>query len=225
MVRMGIRSEWVAARVGDVVRTQMHYARKGVITGEMEYIAQKERLSPETVRAEVARGRMIIPANINHSSLEPMAIGVASSCKINSNIGNSSTTSDVEAELEKLRYSVKYGADTVMDLSTGGDIPMIRKAIIANSPIPIGTVPIYEALSRVRRVEDLNKNVMLEVIEEQAEQGVDYMTIHAGVLIQYIPLTTKRITGIVSRGGSILAEWMVKNHKQNFLYECYDDIC
>ena len=225
MIRMGIRSEWVAARVGDVVRTQMHYARKGVITGEMEYIALKERLSPETVRDEVARGRMIIPANINHHSLEPMAIGVASTCKINSNIGNSSTTSDVEAELEKLRYSVKYGADTVMDLSTGGDIPMIRKAIIANSPIPIGTVPIYEALSRVRRVEDLNKNVMLEVIEEQAEQGVDYMTIHAGVLIQYIPLTTKRITGIVSRGGSILAEWMVKNHKQNFLYECYDDIC
>ena len=183
MIRMGIRSEWVAARVGDVVRTQMHYARKGVITGEMEYIALKERLSPETVRDEVARGRMIIPANINHHSLEPMAIGVASTCKINSNIGNSSTTSDVEAELEKLRYSVKYGADTVMDLSTGGDIPMIRKAIIANSPIPIGTVPIYEALSRVRRVEDLNKNVMLEVIEEQAEQGVDYMTIHAGVLI------------------------------------------
>ena len=135
------------------------------------------------------------------------------------------TTSNIDEELEKLRYSVKYGADTVMDLSTGGDIPRIRKAIIAESPVPIGTVPIYEALSRVRRVEDLNIGVMLEVIEEQAEQGVDYMTIHAGVLVQYIPLTTKRITGIVSRGGAILAEWMVKNHKQNFLYEHFDDIC
>ena len=220
-----MRNEWVAPRLNDAIRTQLHYARKGVITQEMEFIAKLENISAELVRSEVARGRMIIPANINHTNLEPMAIGIASRCKINSNIGNSSTTSDVEGELEKLRYSVKYGADTVMDLSTGGNIPEIRKAIIANSPVPIGTVPIYEALSRVRRVEDLNKNVMLEVIEEQAEQGVDYMTIHAGVLIQHIPLTTKRITGIVSRGGSILAEWMVKNHKQNFLYECYDDIC
>ncbi len=222
---MFMRNEWVAPRLNDAIRTQLHYARKGVITQEMEFIAKLENISAELVRAEVARGRMIIPANINHTNLEPMAIGIASRCKINSNIGNSSTTSDVEGELEKLRYSVKYGADTVMDLSTGGNIPEIRKAIIANSPVPIGTVPIYEALSRVRRVEDLNKNVMLEVIEEQAEQGVDYMTIHAGVLIQHIPLTTKRITGIVSRGGSILADWMVKNHKQNFLYECYDDIC
>ena len=220
-----MRNEWVAPRLNDAIRTQLHYARKGVITQEMEFIAKLENISAELVRSEVARGRMIIPANINHTNLEPMAIGIASRCKINSNIGNSSTTSDVEGELEKLRYSVKYGADTVMDLSTGGNIPEIRKAIIANSPVPIGTVPIYEALSRVRRVEDLNKNVMLEVIEEQAEQGVDYMTIHAGVLIQHIPLTTKRITGIVSRGGSILAEWMVKNHKQNFLYDCYDDIC
>ena len=225
MIRMGIRSEWVAARAGDAVRTQMHYARKGLITGEMEYVAKKERLSPETVRDEVARGRMIIPANINHSALEPMAIGVASSCKINSNIGNSATTSDVEGELEKLRYSVKYGADTVMDLSTGGDIPLIRKAIIANSPVPIGTVPIYEALSRVRRVEDLNRNVMLEVIEEQAEQGVDYMTIHAGVLIQYVPMTTKRITGIVSRGGSLMAQWMMYHGKQNPLYTHFEDLC
>jgi phosphomethylpyrimidine synthase len=173
----------------------------------------------------VARGRMIIPANIRHTNLEPMCIGVASSCKINANIGNSATTSNIDEELEKLRYSVKYGADTVMDLSTGGDIPRIRKAIIDASPVPIGTVPIYEALSRVRRVEDLNINVMLEVIEEQAEQGVDYMTIHAGVLVQYIPLATKRITGIVSRGGAILAEWMVKNHRQNLLYENFDEIC
>ncbi len=154
-----------------------------------------------------------------------MCIGVASSCKINSNIGNSATTSNIDEELEKLRYSVKYGADTVMDLSTGGDIPRIRQAIINDSPIPIGTVPIYEALTRVKRVEDLSRQVMLEVIEEQAEQGVDYMTIHAGVLVQYVPMTTKRITGIVSRGGSILAEWMVKNHKQNMLYESFEDIC
>src|SRR5579872_2142452 len=154
-----------------------------------------------------------------------MCIGVASNCKINSNIGNSAVTSNIAGELEKLQYSVKYGADTVMDLSTGGDIPRIREAIIRNSPVPIGTVPIYEALSRVRRLEDLSASLMLEVIHEQAEQGVDYMTIHAGVLVQYIPLTTKRITGIVSRGGSILAEWMVKNHKQNMLYECFEDIC
>ncbi len=220
-----MRKEWVAKREADKVRTQMHYARKGVITEEMEYVAQRERISPELVRDEVARGRMIIPANIHHSNLEPMCIGVASKCKINSNIGNSAVTSDIEGELEKLRYSVKYGADTVMDLSTGGDIPAIRKAIIADSPIPIGTVPIYEALSRVRRVEDLTGDLMLEVIEEQAEQGVDYMTIHAGVLVQYVPLASKRITGIVSRGGSILAEWMVKNHKQNMLYERFEDIC
>jgi phosphomethylpyrimidine synthase len=220
-----MRTEWVEKRKSDRVRTQMHYARKGMVTEEMEYVAKREKIAPELVRDEVARGRMIIPANIHHTNLEPMAIGVASKCKINSNIGNSAVTSDIEGELEKLRYSVKYGADTVMDLSTGGDIPAIRKAIIADSPIPIGTVPIYEALSRVRRVEDLTGDIMLEVIEEQAEQGVDYMTIHAGVLVQYIPLASKRITGIVSRGGSILAEWMVKNHKQNMLYERFEDIC
>ncbi len=203
----------------------MHYARKGIVTEEMQFVAQREKLAPELVRSEVGRGRMIIPANIHHTNLEPMCIGVASSCKINSNIGNSATTSNIDEELEKLRYSVKFGADTVMDLSTGGDIPRIRQAILDDSPIPIGTVPIYEALSRVRRVEDLSRQVMLEVIEEQAEQGVDYMTIHAGVLVQYVPLTTRRITGIVSRGGSILAEWMVKNHKQNMLYECFEDIC
>lgn len=220
-----MRTEWISPRLADPIRTQLHYARKGLLTQEMEFIASRERLAPEVVRSEVARGRMIIPANIHHTNLEPMCIGVASKCKINANIGNSATTSNIDEELDKLRYSVKYGADTVMDLSTGGDIPRIRKAIIANSPVPIGTVPIYEALSRVRRVEDLNMNVMLEVIEEQAEQGVDYMTIHAGVLVQYVPLTTKRITGIVSRGGAILAEWMVKNHKQNFLYERFDEIC
>lgn len=219
------RSEWVAQRQNDPIRTQMHYARKGVITGEMEYVAKREKVSPELIRSEVARGRMIIPANIHHSRLEPMCIGIASKCKINANIGNSSTTSNITEELDKLDYAVKFGADTVMDLSTGGDIPRIRQSIIDASPVPIGTVPIYEALSRVRRVEDLNINVMLEVIEEQAEQGVDYMTIHAGVLVQYVPLTSKRITGIVSRGGAILAEWMVKNHKQNLLYEHFDEIC
>src|SRR5438552_6845029 len=206
-----MRTEWVAKRKNDRIRTQMHYARQGTITEEMHYVAQRENVSPELIRSEVARGRMIIPANIHHRNLEPMCIGVASRCKINSNIGNSAVTSNIDGELEKLRYSVKYGADTVMDLSTGGDIPAIRKAIIDDSPIPIGTVPIYEALSRVRRVEDLSREVILEVIEDQAEQGVDYMTIHAGVLVQYVPMTTRRITGIVSRGGSILAEWMVKN--------------
>jgi phosphomethylpyrimidine synthase len=220
-----MRSEWVEKRWSDPVRTQMYYARKGIVTGEMEYIARIERITPELVRDEVARGRMIIPANINHLNLEPMAIGIASKCKINANIGNSATTSNIDEELDKLQYAVKFGADTVMDLSTGGDIPEIRKAIIANSPVPIGTVPIYEALNRVRRVEDLNIHVLLEVIEEQAQQGVDYMTIHAGVLVQYVPLASKRITGIVSRGGAILAEWMVKNHRQNLLYEHFDEIC
>jgi len=211
--------------MNDPVRTQLHYARRGQITGEMEYVATREGLTPELVRDEVARGRLIIPANIHHRTLEPMCIGIASRCKINANIGNSATTSNIDGELEKLRYAVKYGSDTVMDLSTGGDIPEIRKAIIASSPVPIGTVPIYEALSRVRRVEDLTIGVLLEVIEEQAEQGVDYMTIHAGVLVQYIPMTTRRVTGIVSRGGAILAEWMVKNHRQNPLYEHFDEIC
>jgi phosphomethylpyrimidine synthase len=220
-----MRTQWVEQRKNDPVRTQMHYARKGIITEEMRFVAERERLAPDTVRAEVARGRMIIPANVNHPNLEPMCIGVASKCKINSNIGNSAVTSNIEEELEKLRYSVKFGADTVMDLSTGGDIPRIRQEIIGHSPVPIGTVPIYEALSRVRRLEDLSASVMLEVIEEQAAQGVDYMTIHAGVLVQYIPLTTKRITGIVSRGGSILAEWMVKNHRENMLYEHFEEIC
>jgi phosphomethylpyrimidine synthase len=219
------RADWVEPRKSDKIRTQMHYARQGTITEEMAYVARRESLPPALVRDEVARGRMIIPANINHLSLEPMAIGVASRCKINANIGNSATASNIAGELEKLEYSIKYGADTVMDLSTGGNIPEIRQAIIDASPVPVGTVPIYEALARVRRIEDLSAAVMLEVIEEQAAQGVDYMTIHAGVLVQHIPLTTRRITGIVSRGGSILAEWMVKNHRQNFLYEHFEEIC
>ena len=197
-----MRTEWIAERQQDAIRTQMHYARRGAITGEMQHVARRENLAPEVIRSEVARGRMIIPANIRHTNLEPMAIGVASKCKINANIGNSAVTSNIDEELEKLRYSVKYGADTVMDLSTGGDIPRIRQAIIDASPVPIGTVPIYEALSRVRRLEDLSASADAGSDREQAEQGVDYMTIHAGVLVQYIPLAARRITGIVSRGGS-----------------------
>ena len=221
-----MRTNWVADRYKDSIRTQIHYARQGLVTEEMAYVANREKLTGEVVREEVARGRMIIPANLKHTNLEPMAIGVASKCKINSNIGNSAVTSNVDEELEKLAYSVKYGADTVMDLSTGGDIPHIRKQIIRNSPVPIGTVPIYEALTRVNgKIADLTWPIMRDVIEEQAEQGVDYMTIHAGVLIQYVPLAVKRITGIVSRGGSLLAEWMVTHHKQNLLYENYAEIC
>src|SRR5258708_11486855 len=225
------RAQWLAKRKAENAKNQsgsfwqLHYARQGIITDEMQYIAHREKIAPELVRDEVARGRMIIPANINHPELEPMCIGVESLCKINANIGNSAVTSDIDAELKKLHTSVHYGADTVMDLSTGGNIHDIREAILRHSPVPIGTVPIYEAISRVKRIEDLTASVMLEVIEEQAEQGVDYMTIHAGVLIQYLPMVSKRITGIVSRGGEILAQGMAHHHKQNFLYECFDDIC
>jgi len=223
-----LRAEWITRRKSeneDGNFSQMHYARRGFVTEEMRYVAEREKLTPELVRDEVARGRMIIPANINHPELEPMGIGVASLCKINANIGNSAVTSNIGEELNKLHTAVHYGADTVMDLSTGGDIHQIREAILRHSPVPIGTVPIYEAVSRVKRIEDLNAEVMLEVIEEQAEQGVDYMTIHAGVLVQYLPLISKRITGIVSRGGAILAQWMAHHHKQNFLYERFGDIC
>ncbi len=221
--RLG-RKPWIEKRTGPVV-TQMHYARQGTVTEEMEFVARRERLEPELVRAEVARGRMIIPANIRHPELEPMGIGVASKCKINSNIGNSSVSSNIEQELEKLAVSVKYGADTLMDLSTGGDIPAIRDAILRHSQVPIGTVPIYEALSRVPQMRDLTPALLLEVIEEQAEQGVDYMTIHAGVLERHLPLVRNRVTGIVSRGGSILAHWMVENHKENPLYTHFEEIC
>src|SRR3989454_8331890 len=222
------RAEWIARRKAentDGNYSQMRYARRGVITEEIEYVARREKLAPELVREEVARGRLIIPANINHPELETMGIGVASLCKINANIGNSAVTSNIDEELKKLHTAVHFGADTVMDLSTGGDIHEIREVILRHSPVPIGTVPIYEAITRVKRVEDLNADVMLEVIEEQAEQGVDYMTIHAGVLIQYLPLISQRITGIVSRGGAILAQWMAYHHKQNVLSERFDDIC
>ena len=219
-----IRADWVKQRTGPVV-TQMHYARQGIVTEEMAYLARRENLSPEVVRSEVARGRMIIPANIRHLELEPMSIGVAAKCKINANIGNSATTSNIDGEVEKLRTAVKYGADTVMDLSTGGNIHEIREAVIRNSTVPVGTVPIYEAISRVSHVRDLTPELMLEVIEEQAEQGVDYMTIHAGVLRQHIPLTRHRITGIVSRGGALMAQWTVENDAENFLYTHFDEIC
>src|SRR5579862_8955050 len=199
------REEWIvrrreqAARTGDSNVSQMHFARKGLITEEMLYVADKEKIKPELVRDEIAIGRMIIPANINHPELEPMAIGVESLCKINANIGNSAITSNVDEELRKLHTAVHFGADTVMDLSTGGDITMIREQILRHSPVPIGTVPLYEALSRVKKVEDLNIDLYLEVIEEQAQQGVDYFTIHAGVLIQYVPMVANRITKIMAK--------------------------
>ena len=205
------RAEWIvkrkleAARTGDGNMSQMHFARQGRVTEEMAYVAEREKLPVGLIRDEIAAGRLIIPANINHPELEPMGIGVVTKCKINANIGNSAVTSNIREELDKLYTAVNFGADTVMDLSTGGSIPEIREAILRHSPVPIGTVPIYEALNRVKKLEDLNIDVYLEVIEEQAEQGVDYFTVHAGVLIQYVPMVAKRITGIVSRGGAILA--------------------
>ncbi len=226
-----LREEWVKSRArlgenGPPRRvTQMHFARQGIITEEIRYVAEREKIAPGLVRDEVARGRAIIPANIRHTNLEPMVIGIAFKCKINANIGNSTVTSNIDEELKKLHTAVHLGSDTVMDLSTGGDIPAIRKAIIAASPVPIGTVPIYEALSRVKRAEDLTASLLLEVVEEQAEQGVDYMTIHAGVLREFLPLVRNRITGIVSRGGAILAQWMAYHHKQNPFYEKFEELC
>ena len=206
--------------------TQMHYARQGTITPEMEFVAIRENVESEFVRSEVARGRAIIPANINHPESEPMIIGRNFLVKINANIGNSVVTSSIEEEVEKLRWAVRWGADTAMDLSTGSDIHETREWIIRNSPVPIGTVPIYQALEKVGGVaEDLNLDIFLETLVEQAEQGVDYFTIHAGVLLRYIPLTAERITGIVSRGGSILAKWCLAHHKENFLYTHFRDIC
>jgi phosphomethylpyrimidine synthase len=220
-----MRAEWIAKRRGQQNVTQLHYARQGVATEEMAHVAKRERLPVEDVRAEVARGRMIIPANVNHPELEPMAIGVAATCKINANIGNSAVTSEIGAELEKLRISIKYGADTVMDLSTGGDIPQIREAILRHSSLPIGTVPIYECLTHVKEVQDLTPKLLLEIIEAQAEQGVDYMTIHAGLLKDFIPLAAHRVTGIVSRGGALMAQWMLSHRAENPLYTHFDAIC
>ncbi|MCS7030438.1 MAG: phosphomethylpyrimidine synthase ThiC [Gloeomargarita sp. SKYG116] len=221
-----LRTAWVAPRRGQANVTQMHYARQGVITEEMEYVARREQLPATLIREEVARGRMIIPANINHENLEPMCIGIASRCKVNANIGASPNSSDIQQELEKLALAVKYGADTVMDLSTGGgDLDAIRTAIIQNSPVPVGTVPVYQAFESVHgNLDKLTPEVFLDVIEKQAKQGVDYMTIHAGILMEYLPLVKNRITGIVSRGGGIMARWMLHHHKQNPLYTHFRDI-
>jgi len=219
-----MRRMWLEKRKNDLNKSQMHYARKGIITEEMDYIAKIENLTPEFVRSEIARGRMIIPANINHANLVPMCIGINSKCKINANIGNSAVTSNVDEELKKLEMCIKYGADTVMDLSTGGNLNKIREAIIEKSSIPIGTVPIYQAIQNVKDVSELTIDDLFNVIELQAKQGVDYMTLHCGILLEHLPLVSGRITGIVSRGGSIMAEWMIKYGKQNPLYTYYDRI-
>ncbi|PAE32926.1 phosphomethylpyrimidine synthase ThiC [Bacillus sp. 7884-1] len=206
--------------------TQMHYARKGMITQEMEYIALRENMEPSFVRDEVAKGRAIIPANINHPECEPMIIGRNFHVKINANIGNSAVTSSIEKEIEKMTWATRWGADTIMDLSTGKNIHTTREWIIRNSPVPVGTVPIYQALEKVNGVaEDLTWDVYRDTLIEQAEQGVDYFTIHAGVLLRYIPMTAKRTTGIVSRGGSILAQWCLAHHMENFLYTHFEEIC
>ena len=221
-----MRSDWIAPRRGQANVTQMHYARQGVITEEMDFVARRENLPAELIRDEVARGRMIIPANINHTNLEPMAIGIASKCKVNANIGASPNASDINEEVEKLKLAVKYGADTVMDLSTGGgNLDEIRTAIINASPVPIGTVPVYQALESVHgRIEQLSADDFLHVIEKHCEQGVDYQTIHAGLLIEHLPKVKSRLTGIVSRGGGIIAQWMLYHHKQNPLYTHFRDI-
>jgi phosphomethylpyrimidine synthase len=220
-----MRSEWVSKRRGQANVTQLHLAREGVVTEEMTRVASRERLPAELIRTEVARGRMVIPANVNHPELDPLGIGIAATCKINANIGNSAVTSDIKKELEKLQLCLVHGADTVMDLSTGGNIPGIREAIIRASPIPVGTVPIYECLVHVDDVPDLTPKLMLDVIESQAKQGVDYMTIHAGLLRDHIPLAARRVTGIVSRGGAMMAQWMLTNKAENPLYTHFDAIC
>ncbi|ARF16077.1 phosphomethylpyrimidine synthase ThiC [Sporosarcina ureae] len=206
--------------------TQMHYARKGIITPEMEFIAIRESVTPELVRDEVARGRAIIPSNINHPEAEPMIIGSKFHVKINANIGNSAVSSSIAEEVEKMTWATRWGADNIMDLSTGKNIHTTREWIIRNSPVPVGTVPLYQALEKVNgKVEDLSWEVFRDTLIEQAEQGVSYFTIHAGVLLRYIPMTIHRVTGIVSRGGSIMAQWCMLHHKESFLYTHFEDIC
>lgn len=208
--------------------TQLIRARNGEVTPEMQFVAQREQLAPEKVRDEIAAGRMVIPANKVHlaARLEPMCIGIAARCKINANIGNSAVTSNAGEELDKLHTAVHHGADTVMDLSTGKDIDNIRVKIIEASPVPIGTVPIYQMLEELGgNIEDMRAQHFLDMVEHQAKQGVDYMTIHCGVKLEHLHLTTKRVTGIVSRGGSLIAKWMVAHRKQNPLYEAFDDLC
>jgi phosphomethylpyrimidine synthase len=230
-VRSGLpkrRADWIARRLSEKPAnlSQMHYARRGIITEEMRFVAIRENVEAEFVRSEIARGRAIIPANIKHPELEPMIIGRNFLVKINANIGNSAVSSSIEEEVEKLQWATRWGADTVMDLSTGKRIHETREWILRNSAVPIGTVPIYQALEKVKgKAEELNIDIFLETLEEQAEQGVDYFTIHAGVLLRYVPLTAQRVTGIVSRGGSIMAKWCLFHHKENFLYTEFDRIC
>jgi phosphomethylpyrimidine synthase len=221
----GLRRRPLHARPGKNV-SQLHYARRGLITPEMEFIALREGVSVELVRDEVARGRAIIPANVNHPESEPMIIGRNFLVKINANIGNSAVASSIDEEVEKMTWATRWGADTVMDLSTGKNIHTTREWIIRNSPVPIGTVPIYQALEKVNgKAEDLTWEVYRDTLLEQAEQGVDYFTIHAGVRLAYIPLTATRVTGIVSRGGSIMAAWCLAHHQENFLYTHFEEIC
>jgi phosphomethylpyrimidine synthase len=221
----GERRPSLRARTGRLP-TQLHYARAGQITPEMHFVAQREAMDPEIVRAEIARGRAILPANVNHPESEPMIIGSRFLVKVNANIGNSAVTSSIAEEVDKLTWATHWGADTVMDLSTGPDIHTTREWIIRNSPVPIGTVPIYQALEKVDgSPEDLTWELFRDTIIEQAEQGVDYMTIHAGVLLRYVPLTANRLTGIVSRGGAILAAWCLAHHQENFLYTRFEELC
>lgn len=221
----GLKRKPLRAKKGRNV-TQLHYARKGIITPEMEFIALRENMKPEFVREEVARGRAIIPSNINHPEAEPMIIGRNFHVKINANIGNSAVSSSIEEEVEKMTWATRWGADNIMDLSTGKNIHTTREWIIRNSAVPVGTVPIYQALEKVNGIaEDLTWEVYRDTLIEQAEQGVDYFTIHAGVLLRYVPLTAKRLTGIVSRGGSIMAQWCLHHHKENFLYTHFEEIC
>ena len=221
----GLKRKPLRAKKGKNI-TQLHYARKGIITPEMEFIAIRENMKPEFVRDEVAKGRAIIPSNINHPESEPMIIGRNFHVKINANIGNSAVSSSIEEEVEKMTWATRWGADNIMDLSTGKNIHTTREWIIRNSAVPVGTVPIYQALEKVNGVaEDLTWEVYRDTLIEQAEQGVDYFTIHAGVLLRYVPLTAKRLTGIVSRGGSIMAQWCLHHHKENFLYTHFEEIC
>ncbi|MEW9109954.1 MAG: phosphomethylpyrimidine synthase ThiC [Cytobacillus gottheilii] len=221
----GLKRKPLRAKRGKNV-TQLHYARKGIITPEMEFIAIRENMNPEYIREEVARGRAIIPANINHPESEPMIIGRNFHVKINANIGNSAVSSSIEEEIEKMTWATRWGADTIMDLSTGKNIHKTREWIIRNSAVPVGTVPIYQALEKVNGIaENLSWDVFRDTLIEQAEQGVDYFTIHAGVRLHYVPLTAKRLTGIVSRGGSIMAQWCLYHHQESFLYTHFEEIC
>ena len=217
--------DYAQARAGGACVTQMHYAKRGIVTEEMKRVAEREGLAPELIRGEVARGRLVIPANIYHRLLDPMGIGIATKCKINANLGNSAVTSDIDGELAKVMLAIKYGADTCMDLSTGGGIDAIRGAIVEASCVPIGTVPIYQAVQQVDKVTDLTVAGILENIEHQAKQGVDYMTLHAGMLLRFMPLIAKRKMGIVSRGGALMAEWMMFHHQENPLYTHWDEVC